>query len=184
MKPLSIAIYVVIAIVLIILYLIRDQLSGFLKDQSAQTGADKPYSLSRTLFSFWTLLIFFAFSYIGIAKGELPDITKSILLLMGIASGTALASRTIDNIQAGNPKLSRIQDLVSEGFLTDILSDANGISITRFQTLAFNLIYGGVFISTVFTDSTLYPFNDMTLTLLGISSGTYTLSKIPESQPK
>lgn len=186
MKPLTISIYIVIAIILVIMYLIRNQLSGFLKDQSIAIPGNKPYSLSRTLFCFWTVLIFFSFCYIGIMTGALPAMNdgNSTLILMGIASGTALAGRTIDNIQAGNPNINRIQDLKHEDFLTDILSDANGVSVSRFQTLCFNLIYGCIFIATVFTDEKLCTFDSQTLTLLGLSSGAYAAMKIPESQPK
>ncbi|MDO3627579.1 hypothetical protein [Mucilaginibacter sp. BT774] len=184
MEPLRICTIVAVAIIIFILYLVRDHLSGLLKDQSSQSADLKPYSLSRVLFSFWTLLVFFSICYIIFVTGELPDIKSSTLALMGIAAGTTVAGRAIDNIQAGNPNLVRIQDLKDEGFLTDILSDANGVSISRFQTLCFNLIYGGFFLSTVFAKNELFNFKPETLTLLGLSSGAYALLKIPESQPK
>jgi hypothetical protein len=183
MKPLTICIDVVIAIVLVILYLVRNQLPEFFEDESTQSPGKKPFSLSRTLFCFWTLLIFFSFCYIGITKDELPKIDSNILLLMGIASGTALAGRAIDKTQAANPKVTRIQDQARQNFLKDILTDANGISISRFQTLCFNLIYGGIFISTLFVSGQIFGFDASALALLGLSSGAYAVTKIPENQP-
>ena len=184
MKPLAICIIIVTVIILFILFWVHDKLPGLLKDQSTAEPNKKPYSLSRTLLFLWTLLCIFGLCYVGIKTGELPKIDSSTLILMGIAAGTSLAGRSIDNLQANNAQFKRIQDSETEDFLADILSDANGISVSRFQTLCFNLIYACIFISTVFTKLQFYHFDETTLTLLGISSGAYAMLKIPEGQPK
>jgi hypothetical protein len=181
MTPITICILITIVVILLILYRVGDQLPGLLQDQSTVTGA-KPYSLSRSLFCLWTLLMFFALCFIGIYTGQLPKIDPGTLLLMGIASGTTLVSRTIDRIQSGDTSFIRIQDAASGGFWKDILSDQNGISISRLQTLCFNLIYAAIFVSTVISKQELYPFDHTALTLLGISSGAYALLKIPEAR--
>jgi hypothetical protein len=182
----TISLIVVIVLIAAILYLIRNSLSGFLKDWNPATKTAGSYSLSRTLLCLWTLLTLFAMRYIGLAKQSLPDFKDTgILVLLGIVAGTSVSSRVIDQGQPVNPKSLRSVSLIkTSGFLTDILSDANGISVSRFQTLCFNLIYASLFISQVISDSTIYHFDNTALTLLGVSSGAYAAMKIPESQPK
>jgi len=178
---LRIAIIVVISIILLIILLIGKKLSGLLKDQSIQVDANKPFSLSRTLLCLWTLLIIFGFCYIGLATGSLPHASTSTIALLGIAAGASLIGRTVDRSQAAtNPPASLIQNDVTEGFLLDILSDTNGISIARLQTVCFNLIYAGLFVSTIIQNTQLADFDATTLGLLGVSSGTYAALKTTE----
>ncbi|RKR84131.1 hypothetical protein BDD43_4358 [Mucilaginibacter gracilis] len=170
-------------LIFLILFFKMRELSALLKDDSALSPDQKPYSLARTILCFWTLIIFLSICYIGIVSDNLPKIDAGVLILMGIVVGTTTAGRVIDTTQSKDPNITRTQDTdPSVGFLTDILSDANGISISRFQTLVFNIIYGCAFISIVVTQNTLYNFPPETLTLLGISSGAYALLKIPENK--
>ncbi|HEX4850110.1 MAG TPA: hypothetical protein VFV08_04845, partial [Puia sp.] len=74
---------------------------------------------------------------------------------------------------------TRHQDLSNtKNFFSDILSDDTGISIHRFQAVAFNIIFGVGFVSAFFENlsSCKYPFTDFEqwqLTLLGISASAY-----------
>jgi hypothetical protein len=68
----------------------------------------------------------------------------------------------------------------TKGFLTDIMSDENGISIHRFQMVGWTVILTLVFVHGVWTNLTMPEFSDTLLTLMGISSGTYIALKIPE----
>jgi hypothetical protein len=68
----------------------------------------------------------------------------------------------------------------TKGFLTDIMSDENGISIHRFQMVGWTVILTLVFVHGVWTNLTMPEFSDTLLTLMGISSGTYVALKIPE----
>jgi len=79
-------------------------------------------------------------------------------------------------------KLSAYQKLVrnSEGFLTDILSDANGISFHRFQIFAWTVVLTIIFIKEVYENLAMPVFNTTLLGLLGLSAGTYLGLKIPE----
>jgi hypothetical protein len=79
-------------------------------------------------------------------------------------------------------KLSAYQKLVrnSEGFLTDILSDANGISFHRFQIFAWTVVLSIIFIKEVYENLAMPVFNTTLLGLLGLSAGTYLGLKIPE----
>jgi len=176
-----------VALLLIVVYLIyvRKNLTGLLKDESTVLPvADRPYSLSRTLFFYWTIIIVFSVCYIGIVSDNMTTIDNGVLILIGIVAGTTTAGKLIDTNQIQNPDITtRIQDFPSQNFFTDIISDGNGISISRFQTVVFNIIYGCSFLAIVVTQNVLYNFPPSTLTLLGISSGAYALLKIPENKP-
>jgi hypothetical protein len=79
-------------------------------------------------------------------------------------------------------KLSAYRKLVrnSEGFLTDILSDANGISFHRFQIFAWTIVLSIIFIKEVYEKLAMPTFNTTLMGLLGLSAGTYLGLKIPE----
>lgn len=70
----------------------------------------------------------------------------------------------------------------SESFLQDLLTDANGISLHRFQMLVWTLVLGSVFLYRVYTELAMPEFGATLLTLLGISSGVYVGLKVPEQQ--
>lgn len=61
----------------------------------------------------------------------------------------------------------------SEGFFLDTLRDETGISFHRFQMMAWTVILGFVFISSVWSNLTMPDFSATLLGLMGISSGTY-----------
>ena len=71
-------------------------------------------------------------------------------------------------------------DAKSNGFLTDIMSDENGISIHRFQMVIWTAVLMLVFIHEVYANLTMPQFSTELLTLMGISSGTYVALKVPE----
>ncbi len=173
-----------IVVMAILLVVLRKNLSVLLRDESTQTVmTDRTFSLSKTLFFFWTLVVVLSICYIGIVSDNLPDLDSGVLILMGIIAGTTTAAKTIDYTQIQNPNItSRPQNCVSEGFWRDILSDDNGLSVSRLQTVLFTIIYSFAFMAIVITQNVLYNFPPATLTLLGISSGAYALLKIPESK--
>lgn len=75
---------------------------------------------------------------------------------------------------------SAVHSLPSEGFLKDILSDANGISFYRFQIAAWTVVLGIIFVSSVLNVFAMPEFPNELLALMGISSGTYIGFKIPK----
>jgi hypothetical protein len=79
-------------------------------------------------------------------------------------------------------KLSAYRKLVrnSEGFLIDILSDANGISFHRFQIFAWTVVLSIIFIKEVYENLAMPTFDTTLMGLLGLSAGTYLGLKIPE----
>lgn len=70
----------------------------------------------------------------------------------------------------------------SQGWLTDILSDENGISFHRLQMVVWTLVLVGTFVVAVWRTFAMAEFDMTTLGLLGISSGTYLGFKFPERQ--
>jgi hypothetical protein len=172
-------------VIIVLLFMLRKKLNLFLRDKSILPLEERPFSLASTLTFYWTVLIFLSICYIGIVSDNIVPISSSVLILMGIVIGTTTAGKVIDTVQSTDDKIERSQDVhPSEGFLTDILSDSNGISVSRFQTLAFNIVYGFIFLSIVVSQHLLYEFPTQTLVLLGISSGAYAMLKIPENAPK
>lgn len=71
---------------------------------------------------------------------------------------------------------------VSAGFLRDILSDGSGVSFHRFQILAWTIVLGIMFLSSVYNELTMPEFSATLLGLMGISSGTYIGFKFPEQR--
>jgi len=60
-------------------------------------GPDSPYSLAYTQIAFWFFLVLFSYVFIWLASGEWNSIPDSILVLLGIATGTLLGARVIDD---------------------------------------------------------------------------------------
>jgi hypothetical protein len=200
-----------------------------------------PYSLAKTQGSWWFFIILAAYLFIGIITGDFSSsLNSTALILLGIGSGTVIASALIDKAQEGKDapkvqtdvavarnKLTQLdadikakqaqidgapadkvdalkQELTAlnadkekkqseyrkltrqnEQFLTDILSDADGISFHRFQMAAWTLVLGIIFISSVYYNLAMPVFDTTLMGLLGLSAGTYLGLKIPEaSTPK
>ncbi|MBN1931550.1 MAG: hypothetical protein JW786_08090 [Desulfobacterales bacterium] len=74
--------------------------------------------------------------------------------------------------------------VTAQNWLSDLLTDANGISFHRLQMVIWTLVLGIVFIQQVLSNLALPDFDSTLLALMGISSGTYLGFKLPEQQPK
>ncbi len=151
--------------------------TGLLRDAAAADAELKTrtYSLAKTQMAWWFAIIFASFVFLWLVTGETPSISAQALSFLGIASATTLASI---GISAGNTS--------NEGqagvFFHDLLSDANGISIARFQMLVMTIVLGLMFLFDVATRLIMPEFDASLLTLMGISAGTYVGLKIPETQ--
>jgi hypothetical protein len=76
----------------------------------------------------------------------------------------------------------RLSKPVSESFFKDILTDANGITLHRFQIVIWTVVLGALFVYGVYRELAMPEFSGTLLALMGISSGTYLGFKIPERQ--
>ena len=68
----------------------------------------------------------------------------------------------------------------SRGFWKDILSDADGVGLHRFQMVTWTLVLGIVFLSAVVYSLKMPDFSTTLLALLGISNATYIGFKFPD----
>jgi hypothetical protein len=157
---------------------------------------ERPYSYSRTQMFWWTIIIISCYGYFYAIYGTLLPLDPTCILLLGMGISVQIFGKTIDNSQKANDRdktsdsnllPKRHQDLnPSQGLLTDILSDENGISMHRLQSVAFNIIYGFGFIGYFMTSilSAAYPLIELDgwqLALLGISAGGYLGLKTTEN---
>lgn len=155
-----------------------------LRDESTQTP--RPYSLSRVQLAWWTQIILGAYVGVFAWKGEFWPLSSTCLALLGIGAGTGVAGRIVDTRQQENQQARHQDAAPSNGLFSDILSDENGISMHRFQTVAFNLVYGVAFLVETFQDgaASAFPtFDSTTLLVLGVSSGVYIAVKPNEAGP-
>lgn len=158
--------------------------TDLLKDTQVDNGLEKTYSFSRSQLFYWTMIVIICLCAGMGNNGNFDLLLKlkepSILLLLGISVGTASVATYIDN-EIPNPK----KNTDSNGFIRDILSDAGGISVHRYQAMLFNIIFGLVFICQFITNTTEFPvFDNYALALMGTSSAGYLLIKTNEKQKK
>jgi hypothetical protein len=67
-------------------------------------------------------------------------------------------------------------------FLTDILSDEDGLSFHRFQMFSWSLVLGVIFVASVVQTLAMPTLGNTLLGLMGISGGTYLGFKFPEQK--
>lgn len=155
------------------------------KDATDPDKIPRPYSLSRSQLGIWTIVIGCSYLYMQLCRdcciGNI-EIDTGLLTLMGISAGTAALGSVIDST---NNQVVHHQDGPSEGFLMDILSDQNGISIHRFQNVIWTVIAVVIFLCQLHQVECLkLPTLDNNLiALTGISSLTYLGLKINENKP-
>ena len=159
---------------------------AFLKNATAEKiqNPKAPFSLARTQLAFWTVIILSSFVYLLFKyPHDLPAINNVNLILLGIAVATTASGKLIDDSQQQNGDLS--QDYPSTGFLADILSDKNGVSIHRLQNVLWTLVVGIIYIRYVAAQGSLPDesvISENLLILMGISTGTYIGVKTMENK--
>jgi hypothetical protein len=114
---------------------------------------------------------------LGLTKRSLRDASPES------AGYAALKDREAD-FQAQYEELkSQMRKLrgISENFLTDILSDANGVSFHRYQIAMWTVVLVVIFGFEVWQNLAMPVFNSTLMGLLGLSAATYLGLKIPEA---
>jgi hypothetical protein len=90
------------------------------------------------------------------------------------------AKQNLDDV---NPQLAPAPQMAaSEGFVRDILTDVNGVSLHRLQIAAWTLVLWFLFMTSLFGKLTMMDFDATQLTLMAISGGTYLGFKLNEKQ--
>jgi hypothetical protein len=158
--------------------------------RSGQPGVPpvkQPYNLSLFQMAFWFFLVIVSYVFIWMINDELDTITDSILLLLGIGTGTALGASLIDKNKEPLPEQATIatppepgKPRESRGFLVDLLNDEGGISLHRFQLFVWTLVLGVIFCGSVYNNLQMPEFSATLLGLMGLSSGTFLGFKLPE----
>ena len=168
-----------------LLFYKKSKFQFLIKDQSnIPDSSEVSYSYARTQLLWWTFIIITCLSISFLIKGNIDGLLDTdTLVLLGISVVTTTTGSMIDKSDINN-KNERHQDKKSEGFIVDILSDENGISIHRFQSLIFNILYGFIFIIYFIEKSgqSFYAFKDFALGLIGISSAGYITLKFQENR--
>lgn len=146
-----------------------------------------PYSLAKTQFAGWTVIIASAYIYMSLCKGDCADaaISKTALVLMGIGTGILTAAAIMDKREMQDHR-PRHQNRPSRGFFIDILSDENGISIHRFQNFVWTAIAMIVYVNKVahVESGCIMPeLSDTLLALTGISGVTFLTMRSTENKP-
>ena len=158
---------------------------------------NQPYSWSRVQLAWWTVIVLSSFIAIlwkghlvnGVRVYDAPQLWESAVILLGISSLTTITARTMD---ATTPSVT-LQGEHAQNFFLDILSDHNGVSIARFQTVIFNLVFGvwyiykvGVNLSDNIADinKVMPNIEPNNLVLLGLSSAAYAAMKFTENKEK
>ena len=136
-------------------------------------GVKQPYSLGRSQMAWWFFLVVLSYSFIWLVTGDRDTIPPSVLGLMGISAGTALAAAIIK--PAGETR-------ATQGWWRDLVADEYGsIVLDRLQIAVWTLVLSGIFLSLVLWELTMPEFNATLLTLMGISSGTYIGFQLPKA---
>src|SRR6266542_566320 len=138
----------IIFFTLLFVIIIFDKKYCMLRDISKAPG-HQPYSWSRVQLAWWTVIVLSSFIAILILHGKAPSLNSSTVILLGISAATTATARVIDMSDMDKINAYRHQDDFGKFFFLDILSDQNGVSVHRFQTIVFNAAFGVWFIHAV-----------------------------------
>jgi hypothetical protein len=143
---------------------------------------ERPYSYAKFQLFWWTIIILNCYTFFYFYTGYLLALNSTCVLLLGGGLATAVFGRMLDNsqIRDNNSQVpTRHQDYnTTSNLIQDILSDEAGVSIHRFQSLIFNVVFGLGFITSFckMVAARQYPFIEFDtwqLTLLGVSAAGY-----------
>ena len=177
--------------------------TSLIRDGKGLDGQLLAYSLARTQMAWWFFFIVAGYLLIAFVTGEFNGaLNETALTLLGIGAATAAGSAVVNaskqkehdeaeqrvDAMPASDKKTLLQGMLkdkNEHFLTDILSDAEGISIHRFQMVVWTLVLTVIFAKEVYEKLAMPDFDANLLTLQGISAATYVGLKMAEpSVPK
>ncbi len=143
-------------------------------------------SLSQLQVVLWTLVVGMSAIYVMTLSGNLISISDGTLVLLGIASGAALAARI-----PGTGQPTPVVPVPAAAAATPEWSDlvipnrsTREIDVTRLQMLAFTLITAAFVLVKVIVDYEIPAIPPNFLVLMGISNGVYVGGRRLPSQPK
>ncbi len=140
-------------------------------------------SLSQLQIVLWTLVVGMSAIYVMTLSGNLISISDGTLVLLGIASGAALAARVPMTGQPAGPEPA----VPATPEWSDLLipdRSTREIDVTRLQMLAFTLITAAFVVIKVVVDYEIPSIPPNFLVLMGISNGVYVGGRRLPSLPK
>jgi hypothetical protein len=190
--------WLVVAVVALLVWLGMDRIARYRHIQGRNlllrviSTRDGYASLSQLQIVLWTAVVGMSAIYVMTLSGNLISISDGTLVLLGIASATALAARIPGSAQSGsvqpvsdppvatqaNPVTPEWSDLVVPNRTTQ------EIDVTRLQMLAFTLITAAFVLVKVVVDYEIPTIPTNFLVLMGISNGVYVGGRSLPSQPK
>lgn len=152
-------------------------------------GWDGRGSPAKMQLLFFTLIVTGLLTYILSRAGFLSDLSKTVLILMGISSVGAIAARSTDvsknRLDYDNWAWAvRKGWLPKEGFAggrrpewKDLLTIQGEFDVSRFQLVVFSVVVGIALLQIGLTDLSTFSVPDALLGLLGLSQVTYVFGK-------
>jgi hypothetical protein len=166
-------------IALSLIFHVKDDLWNLIRESGLKPidGRFRPYSLGRCQMALWLFVVIISYLSIYMTTGAADTLNSSVLILLGIGSGTALGAVSIDvATDSSKPQ-------TSQGFWKDLLhnSESNGPGLHRLQLIIWTVILVVVFVVSVYSRLSMPQFSNILLALQGISSATYLGFKFPEN---
>jgi hypothetical protein len=143
-------------------------------------------SLSQLQIVLWTLVVAISAIYVMTLSGNLISISEGTLVLLGIASGSALAAR-MPGISGASATPKPVDAPPTMPEWSDLIipdRSKRDIDVTRVQMLAFTLITAAFVLINVMVDYEIPAIPANFLVLMGISNGVYVGGLRLPSQPK
>lgn len=175
LQPVNTFVGAVIVIIALYKLIALGKKSGLVRDPGTKLE-DRTYSLGRVQMAWWFAIILSSYIFLWVVTGDMTVLSSQALSLMGISGASGLVSAGLDKSKqtvfpAGKGK-----------FFDDLLTDADGVTMHRFQMLVMTVVLGIMFVIYVLTQLKMPDFDANSLALMGISAGTYLGFKVPEQQ--
>lgn len=178
---------VLIEVLIVALFLYLGRKTELLRDSDLNQPdfTKRPYSMAKTQLSFWIVVIVGCFVYLYFKKAEFNDvINATALVLLGLSTATTALS-AIARGPTSPPAPAAVPDHaapapIHENFLSDIMSDNEGMNVHRVQMLLWTVVFGIIFIHQVWKGEAFPNYDEKIYGLMGISSATYVWFKRSE----
>lgn len=176
--------FLLIEILIIALFLYLGRKTELLRDSDLKQPdfTRRPYSMAKTQLAFWIVVIVGCFVYVYFKKAEFNDVINgTALVLLGLSTATTALSAIASPPATSGPAPDHPAPApLHENFLTDIMSDNEGMNVHRVQMLLWTVVFGIIFIHQVYKGGEFPDYDEKIYGLMGISSATYVWFKRSE----
>ena len=162
----------------------------FLDPVVLTAGTDGKGSLSKLQILFFSMIVFVLLFYILLRTGELSGLSKTVLLLLGIAAVGSTAAKGAD-VQQNKLDFDNWAWLVNRGWLgpqgfsgnntakwRDILTSDGEFDVYRYQNCIFSLVVGGALLVVGVNQLASFEIPTTLLGVLGLSQVVYVAGKL------